>query len=108
MFMRYYAKMKDAYDFTPNTDDTSYVTGLVYIITGENNPSPYLQDHFHITEENMDQGRWHLILGTAEWLSDDLPMLEAKLMEFAKGEGYTSQTFPPLDPSLKPLKSAHI
>jgi hypothetical protein len=39
-------------------------------------------------EATRKRGRWHLVLGNAEYVTDDLPRLEALLYEFALGEGY--------------------
>ena len=38
----------------------------------------------------QDQGCYDLILGNAEYTTDDLPLLEQKLYQFAVDEGYAS------------------
>lgn len=35
-----------------------------------------------------DQREWDLVIANQEWISDDLPDLEARLYEFALSEGY--------------------
>ncbi len=37
-------------------------------------------------------GQWHLLIGRADWISDGLPSLEARLYDFAVSEGYTEPT----------------
>lgn len=54
----------------------------------------YLHDDLYIEREPLDgwpgdiRGEWRLeIFGYGEWMSDDLPRLEAILYEFAVAEG---------------------
>ena len=42
----------------------------------------------HWPEATEAQGKWHLIIGRDEWVSDDLTMLEKHLYDFAMEEGY--------------------
>jgi hypothetical protein len=54
----------------------------------------YLNDALYIEQvaahwpaEARAQGKWHLIIGRDEWVSDDLESLECRLFEFADSEG---------------------
>lgn len=42
----------------------------------------------HWPEASRALGKWHLLIGRADWISDDLEMLERKLYQFALDEGY--------------------
>jgi|SRR5215467_13321052 len=42
----------------------------------------------HWPEESRKEGKWHLILGRVEWITDDLAALERRLFRFAHSEGY--------------------
>jgi hypothetical protein len=42
----------------------------------------------HWPDEAKAQGKWHLLIGRDEWISDDLTMLEKHLYDFAMEEGY--------------------
>jgi hypothetical protein len=39
-------------------------------------------------QEARNAGKWHLLLGRDEWITDDLESLERKLYEWAIDEGY--------------------
>jgi hypothetical protein len=39
-------------------------------------------------EAAREQGKWYLVLGRAEWISDSLEELERRLYEWACREGY--------------------
>jgi hypothetical protein len=45
-------------------------------------------DALYIGERNHPEGRWELVLGNRDWLSDDLPRLERCLYDWACAEGY--------------------
>ena len=45
-----------------------------------------VQDHW--PEAARNAGKWNLIIGNQEWISDDLESLEHKLYDFAVSEGY--------------------
>lgn len=64
-------------------EDCGIASGLVYLNT------LYIQ---HVTDnwpqDARARGAFYLVIGNAEWISDDLTSLERKLYEFADGEGY--------------------
>jgi hypothetical protein len=43
----------------------------------------------HWPDRTRAKGKWHLIIGREEWVTDDLESLERKLYEFALSEDYT-------------------
>lgn len=43
----------------------------------------------HWPEKTRALGKWHLLIGRCEWVTDDLESLERRLYDFAIGEGYT-------------------
>jgi diketogulonate reductase-like aldo/keto reductase len=45
-----------------------------------------VQDHW--PAESKKRGKWHLLIGRDEQITNDLPVLEKQLWEFAKSEGY--------------------
>ena len=45
-----------------------------------------VQDHW--PEHAKADGKWHLLLDRNEWITDDLRLLEGKLWEYAKEQGY--------------------
>jgi hypothetical protein len=42
----------------------------------------------HWPEASKAQGKWHLLIGRDDWISNDLTMLERNLYAFARSEGY--------------------
>ena len=42
----------------------------------------------HWPANSRAQGRWHLLIGREDWITDDLDILEKKLYHFAVDEGY--------------------
>jgi hypothetical protein len=42
----------------------------------------------HWPDAAKARGKWHLLIGRDEWISDDLTMLEKHLYDFAMEEGY--------------------
>lgn len=57
----------------------------------------------HWPEEAKAQGRWYLIIGRSEWITDDLATLERKLYEFAGSEGLLRFPIEQLAEAAKPL-----
>lgn len=45
-----------------------------------------VQDHW--PAEAKAKGKWHLLIGRDEEITNDLPVLEKQLLQFAKSEGY--------------------
>jgi hypothetical protein len=43
----------------------------------------------HWPDEAKAEGKWHLLIGRDEWITDDLEALERRLYDFAVSEGYT-------------------
>ena len=42
----------------------------------------------HWPDEAKARGKWHLLIGRDEWITDDLGALERRLFDFARSEGY--------------------
>jgi hypothetical protein len=65
-------------------DEPSPASGFVYL------DSLYIEDvQSHWPDTSKARGKYHLIIGRYEWISDDLALLEHELYEFALGEGYS-------------------
>jgi len=71
-------KLQDArWEGEPNAVGNVYLDAL-YI--------EQVQDHW--SEKAKARGKWCLLLGNQEWISDDLESLERELYDFAVSEGY--------------------
>ncbi len=42
----------------------------------------------HWPKAARDAGKWYLLIGNTDWVSNDLESLERKLFDFATSEGY--------------------
>jgi hypothetical protein len=50
----------------------------------------YIEDVMdHWPDYTKEVGKYHLLIGNREWVSNDLENLERELYEFAVSEGYT-------------------
>ena len=45
----------------------------------------------HWPEKTRKAGKWYLLIGRCEWISDDLEELERHLYEYACDEGYCDE-----------------
>ena len=45
----------------------------------------------HWPEAARKEGKWHLLIGRDEWITDDLESLERRLYDFAVSEGYCEE-----------------
>jgi hypothetical protein len=67
-------------------DDAPEMTGCVYA------------ERLYIGIVDHPQGKYELVLGNRDWLSDDRATLERLLYEFALNEGYVKDPDAPADP----------
>lgn len=64
-------------------EDGPAASGLVYL------DELYIEDvKPHWAETARKRGKWYLILCNEEFVSDDLTLLERRLYEYAKSEGF--------------------
>ncbi len=85
-------EMKDLNWFKGDEDCSEFIKGFIYTLTKDEDPySEYLQENLHIeitNERFRGDGKYYLILERSEYMSDDLTLLESKLMEWMEYEGY--------------------
>jgi hypothetical protein len=89
-FQEFQATRRDCDDLGAVTNDARW----------EDEPTPakgitYLDNTLYIEavqphwpDAAKARGKWHLILGREEWITDDLEMLERELYDWAVSEGY--------------------
>jgi hypothetical protein len=67
-------------------DDAPEMTGCVYA------------DRLYISVVDHPQGKYELVIGNCDWLTDDRAALERRLYDFACAEGYVRNPDAPPDP----------